>query len=359
MDGAKTSARMARQRFLAVLAAVGLSLTVLAGSISTASAQGWWPWANDGPPRPREPVHRGPPPAPVPPPNALPPPGAQPQRGAGSSGSNICLQLEQRLVSEGQRGGQTRSQLPKLEDDIRQNERSLAQTQNTLERGDCYETFLFVKSLRQTPTCRNAAGQLESLKRRVGELNAQRQQMLGTGERSHQDEIIRELARNGCGNQYVQEARRRDNGSGSPFGGWQTEDDGPKTENKFGNLPFATYRTVCVRLCDGYFFPVSFSTLPNHFARDSDVCSSRCAAPAELYYHQNPGADMRQAVSAKAQTPYTSLRTAFKYTKELVQGCSCKEAEYLPPAGEKKAEGPGTSGATVSASPAQRGPALR
>ncbi|HRK17377.1 MAG TPA: DUF2865 domain-containing protein [Hyphomicrobiaceae bacterium] len=162
--------------------------------------------------------------------------------------------------------------------------------------------------------------------------------MMGSGERSYQDEIIRELARNGCGQQYVQEARRRD-ASGGLFGGWQTEDDGPRSENKFGHLPFATYRTVCVRLCDGYFFPVSFSTLPNHFARDADVCSSRCAAPAELYYHQNPGADMRQAVSARAQTPYTGLKTAFRYTKELVPGCSCKEAEYNPTqTGERKAE---------------------
>ena len=111
------------------------------------------------------------------------------------------------------------------------------------------------------------------------------------------------------------------------FGG--EESDGPRgPTNQFGNLPFATYRTLCVRLCDGYYFPVSFSTLPNHFQRDAQLCQSQCAAPAELYYHQNPGGAVEQAVSASAQQPYTSLKSAFRYRKEFVPGCSCKQAEY-------------------------------
>lgn len=330
----EVSRLLSRGVAIAVLAAISIA----AAGVIPSYAQGWWPWSTPSTPVPREPVYRGPPPAPIPPP--VQHPNAQISPRAGGSGG-ICLQLEQRLVSEGQRGQQGRSQLPRIEEEIRQTERAQSQAQLQLDRGECYEQFLFVKSLRQTRTCLQAASQVDAAKRRLSELSAQRQQLMGGGERSFQDDIIRELARNGCGQQYVQEARRR-NAAGGLFGGWQTEDDGPKSENKFGNLPFATYRTVCVRLCDGYFFPVSFSTLPNHFARDADVCSSRCAAPAELYYHQNPGADMRQAVSARAQTPYTGLKTAFRYTKELVHGCSCKEAEYNPAqAGEKKADSGG------------------
>ena len=93
----------------------------------------------------------------------------------------------------------------------------------------------------------------------------------------------------------------------------------------------ATYRTVCVRLCDGYYFPVSFSTLPSHFEQDAEACQSKCAAPSELYYYQNPGAAMDQSIAFRSQEPYTSLKTAFRYRKELVRGCSCKEAEYVAP----------------------------
>ena len=355
------------KRLMAAMLAVGLALSV-AGIVAAdrAVAQGWWPWSNnESAPRPREPMR---PPANLPPPAPIPgtlPNFNQPgfnQQGRAlpptGSGSGICLQLEQRLVSEGQRGNQSRELLPKLEADIRTADTAVRQAQVALDRGDCYDFFLFAKSLRQTPQCRRWAGEVEAGKRRVADLDSQRQQLLGSRERTYQDDIIRELARNGCGAQYVQEARKRDRDS-SPFGSWSTsEDDAPQSRNnQFGSLPFATYRTVCVRLCDGYFFPVSFSTLPNHFQRDADVCSSRCAAPAELYFHQNPGADMKQATSVKSQQPYTSLRSAFRYQKEFVAGCSCKEAEYVPPAGDKKAEAP-TAGPSASGSQAFRAPAV-
>ena len=329
--------RYPSRRFLAALCSAVLGILSAAGDVQ---AQGWWPFSQEAP-RPKEPVYRAPP---VP----IPPAAMQPQaQRPGGSGNPVCVQLEQRLVAEGQRGSQGRSMLPRIDEEMRQLDRAVAQAQGQLDRGDCYEYFLFSKTLRRIPQCLQAANQLDTSKRRLSELSIQRQQLQGTSERSYQDDIIRELARNGCGSQYVQEARKRDADS-SIFGGSGPEDDGTRSGNNFGSLPFATYRTVCVRLCDGFFFPVSFSTLPNHFGRDAEQCQSRCAAPVELYYHQNPGADIRQAVSAKSQTPYTNLKSAFKYTKEYVHGCSCKEAEYVPAAGEKRAESPATSPAVVA-----------
>jgi hypothetical protein len=120
-----------------------------------------------------------------------------------------------------------------------------------------------------------------------------------------------------------------------------------------GGSGAATYRTICVRMCDGYFFPVSFSTLPSHFPQDADACTNKCAAPTELYYYPNPGGTVEQAVALKSQEAYTKLKVAFRYRKEFVNGCSCKEAEYVPASGtpDKKAEG-GT--AKTSAFPARR-----
>ena len=40
---------------------------------------------------------------------------------------------------------------------------------------------------------------------------------------------------------------------------------------------------------------------------------------------------MDQSIAFRSQEPYTSLKTAFRYRKELVRGCSCKEAEYVAP----------------------------
>jgi Protein of unknown function (DUF2865) len=337
-------------RSLALLtAAATVTLALGATMAPEARAQGWWPWANNdsAPPRPREPVYRGPPPAPIPgaPIPAQPAPGVRPQGQAG----NICLQLEQQLVSEGQRGGANpRDTMARLETDIRLLERQQSQAQSQLETGNCYEYFLFSKSLKNTPTCRNAANSAEQLRNRIRDLDTQRGQMAGKSDRSVRDDVIRELARNGCGQRYADEARRLDS---KGFGLWSTEEDGGHKGNQFGSLPFATYRTICVRLCDGYYFPVSFSTLPNHFQRDQDACQSKCAAPVELYYHQNPGAGVDQAVSAKANSNYTALKTAFRYRKEYVHGCSCKEAEYQPGAGERRADAPGAAARVPAKAP--------
>lgn len=332
-------------RILTLVAALGVAAVL---PVASAFAQGWWPWSQEQPrrppPVPREPVYR---------PDAPPPPGYAAPPGAAQRGvSNICLQLEQRLVAETQGTGQQAQMLPQIEAQIRQADQQFRAARAELDRRDCYDTFLFARSLRQSPMCVRIANDMEAAKRRLADLDSQRQQIVGSRGRSYQDDIIRELARNGCGPQYTQEARRRD-AANNPFSSlWQDDEDGPRPggANEWNTLPFATYRTVCVRMCDGFYFPVSFSTLPNHFQRDADACQSRCAAPSELFYYQNPGGAMEQAVSARTQQPYSSLKTAFRYRKEFVQGCSCKQAEYSPQPADKKADAGGPS-QTLAAAP--------
>jgi hypothetical protein len=327
------------------LALVALCVTgAVAASALDAMAQSWWPWSqqDNRPPVPREPMRQPSPDRPLPPGQpgypGPPPPYAQ-QRGGPS---NLCLQLEQRLVSEMQGNQFGREALPKIESDIRELERTYRSASRDLDRSDCWDQFLFSKTLRQSRRCIQLNADVENAQRRIADLDRQRRQIMGTGERSSmQDDIVRELARNGCGQQYNQEARKRDqanNPFAMLFGSNEDTDAGRGPTNQFSNLPFATYRTICVRLCDGYYFPVSFSTLPNHFQRDVDVCQSRCAAPADLYYHQNPGGAVEQAMSATTQRPYIDLKVAFRYRKEYVPGCSCKQAEYNPTLDKKAAE---------------------
>jgi hypothetical protein len=303
----------------------GLGAAVLTAVMLAASpvlAQGWWPWSDsepERPPIPREPVYREP-----------PPPGAQPPSSNWSTNNPICLRLEQRLVQEGQRSGQSRDSLPRLESEIRQVNRESRAGEAELNRSKCYDYFLFSKTLRRTPHCTQLSRQVEDTKRRLSELQSRRQQIIASSSRSYRDEIIRGLARNNCGANYVQEARRQNRGLFS--GIWQ-DDEGDDYSGGWspfsGTRSYNTYRTVCVRLCDGYYFPVSFSTLPSHFEQDAAACRNKCAAPVELFYYQNPGQGMDQSIAYRSQQPYTSLKTAFMYRKQLVKGCSCKENEYV------------------------------
>lgn len=84
-----------------------------------------------------------------------------------------------------------------------------------------------------------------------------------------------------------------------------------------------TYRTVCVRLCDGAYFPVSFSTTRNWFNRDEAVCKSRCGAPARLYVAPNPGGSP-ETMRDRNGASYIALPTAFQFRKGTVSGCSCR-----------------------------------
>jgi hypothetical protein len=85
-----------------------------------------------------------------------------------------------------------------------------------------------------------------------------------------------------------------------------------------------TYRTVCVRSCDGAYFPISFATVPGRFPDDEKTCKALCpAAEASLYAYRNPGEDMNQAVSISGQ-PYSSSPNAFRFRQEFNPSCACK-----------------------------------
>jgi hypothetical protein len=93
-----------------------------------------------------------------------------------------------------------------------------------------------------------------------------------------------------------------------------------------------TYRTICVRTCDGGYFPLSFATVPASFPDEEKACKAQCpGAEANLYVYHNPGETMNQAVSLTGQ-PYTALPNAFRFRTEYNPSCSCK------PAGETWAE---------------------
>lgn len=88
-----------------------------------------------------------------------------------------------------------------------------------------------------------------------------------------------------------------------------------------------SYRTVCVRLCDGAFFPISYSAQRSHMYGDADVCRNRCwGTEARLFYHHH-SADMKEAVDLAGRS-YKALPTAFLFRKKLVDGCACKPAPW-------------------------------
>jgi hypothetical protein len=97
---------------------------------------------------------------------------------------------------------------------------------------------------------------------------------------------------------------------------WRDEEPDPDDE-------LTTYRTVCVRLCDGYYWPISFATSPERFARDAAVCEKSCSSSARLFVYRNPGEQLEQMTDLRGRR-YTGLDTAFLYRSTYKEGCQCK-----------------------------------
>jgi hypothetical protein len=106
----------------------------------------------------------------------------------------------------------------------------------------------------------------------------------------------------------------------SGYGGyepdWDREDVQPYARE-------ATVRTLCVRLCDGFYFPISGATPRSELSRDADKCSAMCSAEAQLFYYPNAGGSVETMVDLTGMA-YSALPNAFKYRKTLVKGCRCR-----------------------------------
>jgi len=95
--------------------------------------------------------------------------------------------------------------------------------------------------------------------------------------------------------------------------------DAPRTRAYGGGMAY------CVRGCDGRYFPAQGTDN----ASKAESCKSFCpSADTTLVY----GSDIDDAGTASGK-PYSELPNAFRYRKEIVQGCSCngKDAVGLAP----------------------------
>lgn len=101
------------------------------------------------------------------------------------------------------------------------------------------------------------------------------------------------------------------------------EHDGARRERRRNSLPSPTYRTLCVRLCDGYYFPVSFGVRRSQFARDARSCVARCGSGARLFVHRLPNGTVEDMKDLDGR-PYDKLASAYLYRTRYIPDCKCQ-----------------------------------
>lgn len=92
-----------------------------------------------------------------------------------------------------------------------------------------------------------------------------------------------------------------------------------ENEKKGANVSAGSY-AVCVRTCDGSFFPVSYSGASD---RLEDVCRSLCPNADVQLYSFPFGGTIQQAVSISGDR-YLDMPNALKFQQTFDQSCSCR-----------------------------------
>jgi hypothetical protein len=84
----------------------------------------------------------------------------------------------------------------------------------------------------------------------------------------------------------------------------------------------AGYRTLCVRKCDGYYFPIGFSTPMSELNRDQAACGSFYPdGAAELYVYPS-GSEDQQAMMSLDGEAYAEQPFAFAYRSAYQPACA-------------------------------------
>ena len=246
----------------------------------------------------------------------------------GTAANPMCPRLEAQLAAfdRGNTGDPAKDdQIRRYQDAANRQQVELDRVTQQAKRMGCDSSGFFSLFSGRSADCGPVNTQIQQMRANLDQLanNMERLRGGGLGGRENQRRsILLALAQNNCGPQYANAARGPGDFLGNLFGGGT-----PAGEPDAETTPQSgTYRTVCVRSCDGGYFPISFQTVPARFADDEKTCKALCpAAEATLYAYRNPGEDMNAAVTINGDR-YTSLPNAFKFRTEYNPACSCKAA---------------------------------
>lgn len=250
-----------------------------------------------------------------------PPPG-------GGSRDQVCNRLEAQLSGIDRASGD-----PARVEQLRRYEDAIARQQGELDRAVAQSRrlgcdtpgFFQLFNPQQAQQCTPLNKQIQDMRNNQAKMQADLQRMQGAGANYERDgqrrAVLAALAQNDCGPQYRQAAtQQQGRGFFEQLFGGPGSILAPEQNQEMGS----GYRTVCVRTCDGSFFPISFSTSQDRFRDDERTCQRMCpAAEVVLFSYRNPGEDISKAISINGQ-PYTALPNAFKFKQEYNAACSCK-----------------------------------
>src|SRR6188508_2777622 len=199
-------------------------------------------------------------------------PGPPPPQG-GAAVNPVCPRLEAQLATIDRGGG---SGDPAKEEQIRRYQEAASKQQAELDRVTsqakrmgCDSSGFFSLFSGQSAQCGPVNNQIQQMRGNLDQITTSLERLRGGGfggaERENQRRsVLAALAQNNCGPQYANAAR----GPGSFIENLFGNNNAPSAPGVDMGPQSGTFRTVCVRTCDGAYFPVSFATYQARFQDD-------------------------------------------------------------------------------------------
>ncbi|MBZ9988444.1 DUF2865 domain-containing protein [Mesorhizobium sp. BH1-1-5] len=263
--------------------------------------------------------------------------------------SRACRQLEAELAAT-RGGGGGPGIVRKYDDAIQRQREQLAKARGRASDANCGFT-LFSRNVSQ---CAAINASIQRMNANLDTLQAKRERLAAGGTRRDRSRILASLDANGCRDDEIAPRRApfreaaRDNGGNlfEQLFGRQDEqletpdvpdaaevpsdDPGERSIRRVINQPDGMdlprlggeFRTMCVRTCDGYFFPMSNAASIGDFERDQKNCESSCpGTEMQVFYSRGMDDDSESMTSSVTGQPYSELPTAYLY----------KQANYSRP----------------------------
>lgn len=213
--------------------------------------------------------------------------------------------------------------------ELREVQRALQQVESRYVRDGCNDDARAGRPLNRE--CRVLARQITDGRSQIESLS--RGVETGAAIAQQREAVLQEIARFRCSTGSTAGVNQQQSGSvldrlfnelsGDPFD--QEIRDNFDTDYFDGYAGYSTVRTLCVRTCDGYYWPISYSTIPDYVVNDADQCQQQCpGTEVRLFYYSNPGEEAEQAVDLTGAS-YMSLPNALKYRREYDPSCTCKQ----------------------------------
>lgn len=235
---------------------------------------------------------------------------------AAEPATRVCRQLEAQLAALPAGGRASPAQVKRYDDAIARQRDQIARARAQARRAGCG----FAVMGGAVAFCGELNATLARMDRNLSQLQRKRAQLAGSGDgRRERARIMAALDVNDC------RAPTRAAPPAQVRSGTAAFPAAPRAGSLSGN-----FRTLCVRTCDGYYFPISWSVSQAAFERDGKACQAMCpGTQVELHYHRVSGEEPQDMVSAATGLPYREMDTAFLYKKpgaSVPAGCGCGAA---------------------------------